>query len=257
MLVAGVLLAAGTGTRFGGTIPKQFLSLLGRPVIRHAAEAMSRHVSLLQPVGASEPIAAALAVVAALAAVPGGPTRQASVRAGLEALSVYAPDVVLVHDAARPCVPPPLVPALLEQLKRAEGAIPAVPVTDTLKRAGAAGLVTATVPREGLFRAQTPQAFRFETLLRLHRAARGAAASDDAGLLEAAGIAVALVAGSEANVKLTHAADLARLERALVPAFVPRVGSGFDVHAFAAGRRLMVCGVEIPSEQGLAGHSDA
>ncbi len=256
MRVAAILVAAGTGSRFGAETPKQFLVLAGHPVIRHAAVALARDVALIQPVGDAAAIGTALAGIPHLPPVPGGATRQESVRAGLEALAAHAPDIVLVHDAARPVIPSGTVPALLDALTRAPGAIPAVPVADTLKR-GAAGTVAATVPRDGLHRAQTPQAFRFETLLDLHRAAAHGAATDDAALLEAAGAAVLLVPGSDDNVKLTYPEDRMRLERTLLGAMVPRVGTGFDVHAVEAGRRLVLCGVEVPSPFGLAGHSDA
>ncbi|MBV9735742.1 MAG: 2-C-methyl-D-erythritol 4-phosphate cytidylyltransferase [Acidisphaera sp.] len=255
MRVAALLVAAGSGRRFGGETPKQFLTLAGRPVIRWAAEALAP-ADLLQPVGPAEPIFSALAGLDHLPVVPGGAERQDSVRLGLEALAPHAPDVVLVHDAARPVVPAGTIAALLRALGDAPGAIPALPVGDTLKRAEG-GRIVGTVDRAGLFRAQTPQAFRFSLLLDLHRRAAGRAATDDAMLLEAAGRAVRLVAGSEANVKVTTPEDLARLEQALLGPLLPRVGTGFDVHAFAPGRRLLLCGIEIPYDQGLAGHSDA
>src|SRR5271157_3700282 len=206
MTIAAVLVAAGSGSRFGAEMPKQFLRLAGKPVIRHAAEALVREVGLLQPVGESAPIVAALDGVPFLPVVAGGATRQNSVLAGLEALAVHAPDIVLVHDAARPFIPAGTIPALLAALETVPGAIPAVPVADTLKR-GDDGKISKTVPREGLFRAQTPQAFRFPLLLELHRRA-SAGATDDAAILEAAGHAVALVAGTEENIKLTYAEDL-------------------------------------------------
>jgi 2-C-methyl-D-erythritol 4-phosphate cytidylyltransferase/2-C-methyl-D-erythritol 2,4-cyclodiphosphate synthase len=136
------------------------------------------------------------------------------------------------------------------------GGLLAVPVADTLKR-GEDGAITETVSREGLHRAQTPQAFRFATLLALHRGAAGGMATDDAALLEAAGEAVAIVPGSEDNIKVTYPEDLMRLERAMTAGMLPRVGSGFDVHAFAEGRPLVLCGVTVPHTAGLAGHSDA
>ena len=256
MRVAAILVAAGTGSRFGAETPKQFLSVAGKPVIRHAAEALVRHVELLQPVGEATPIEAALAGLPHLPPVAGGTTRQDSVRAGLEALAPHAPDIVLVHDAARPVIPPRTVPDLLMALKRVSGAIPAVPVADTLKR-GAHGVIVGTTPREGLYRAQTPQGFQFATLLALHRAATDRTATDDAALLERAGEPVLLVAGSEDNIKLTYPEDRVRLERILAPAMSPRVGTGFDVHATEAGRKLVLCGVEVPHTVGLAGHSDA
>ncbi|MGA9869265.1 MAG: 2-C-methyl-D-erythritol 4-phosphate cytidylyltransferase [Acetobacteraceae bacterium] len=254
MNIAAILVAAGSGSRFGA--PKQFLPLLGRPVIRHAADALAPHVGgLLQPVGDKDPIDAALQGLTHLPPVPGGATRQDSVRAGLEALAPHAPDLVLVHDAARPLIPPGTVAALIAALLDAPGAIPAVPVADTLKRA-AGGCIAATVPRDGLFRAQTPQAFRFDVLLAAHQAGT-VSATDDAALLEAAGLAVALVPGSEDNIKITYKDDLMRLERAMSAHLIPRVGTGFDVHVLQAGRPLMLCGISVPHERGLAGHSDA
>jgi 2-C-methyl-D-erythritol 4-phosphate cytidylyltransferase/2-C-methyl-D-erythritol 2,4-cyclodiphosphate synthase len=255
MRIAAILVAAGSGSRFGGDAPKQFLTLAGKPVIRHAAEALLPHVTALQPVGDAAPIAAALAGLDVRSAVPGGATRQQSVAAGLEALADYAPDIVLVQDAARPVVPPGTVATLLTALQTHDGAIPAVPVADTLKRV-TAGRITDTVPRDGLFRAQTPQAFHYALLRSLHARA-GAAATDDASLLEEAGHTVAIVPGSEDNIKLTYAEDHVRLERVLLGALLPRVGTGFDVHAMEAGRPLILCGVTVPHEWGLAGHSDA
>jgi 2-C-methyl-D-erythritol 4-phosphate cytidylyltransferase/2-C-methyl-D-erythritol 2,4-cyclodiphosphate synthase len=256
MIIAAILVAAGSGNRFGAETPKQFLRLASRPVIRHAAESLAREVDLLQPVGEAAPIEAALEGMAHLPVVPGGATRQASVRAGLEALVPHTPDLVLVHDAARPLIPPGTIPALLAALQQAPGAIPAVPVADTLKR-GANGQIVETVPRAGLFRAQTPQAFRFAALLAAHRAPATDTATDDASLLEAAGQTVLLVPGADENIKLTYPEDLQRLERAMGGSLVPRVGTGFDVHAFADGRPLVLCGVTINHPRGLAGHSDA
>ena len=260
MRIAAILVAAGTGSRFGGETPKQFLRLAGKPVIRHAAEALLPHVMALQPVGDAGPIGAALAGLTILPAVAGGATRQASVAAGLQALAALAPDIVLVHDAARPFLPPGTIPALLEALRTHDGAIPAAPVADTLKKVSA-GRIEQTVARDGLYRAQTPQAFRFDVLRALHaRAARteaGGAMTDDAALLEAAGYPVAIVPGSDDNIKLTYAEDHVRLERALLGALAPRVGTGFDVHAIEPGRPLVLCGVTVPHDWGLAGHSDA
>ncbi len=236
-------------------MPKQFLVLAGKPVIRHAAEALLAHAEILQPVGDPTLIAEALAGLPHLTPVPGGAERQDSVRAGLEALVPHAPDLVLVHDAARPVIPDEVARGVLAALATYEGAIPAIPVTDTLKRA-AAGIIAATIPRENLFRAQTPQGFRYPTLLALHRAATGAA-TDDAALLEAAGLAVALTPGAEQNIKLTLPEDFSRLSALLEKPLLPRIGSGFDVHAMAPGRPMILCGVTVPFEQGLAGHSDA
>jgi 2-C-methyl-D-erythritol 4-phosphate cytidylyltransferase / 2-C-methyl-D-erythritol 2,4-cyclodiphosphate synthase len=256
MLIAAILVAAGSGTRFGAETPKQFLTLAGKPVIRHAAEALAAHVSLLQPVGDSQPIEAALdGVPGCLPTIQGGATRQDSVRAGLEALALRAPDIVLVHDAARPVIPEGTIPALLAALREFPGAIPGAPVADTLKRV-VRGVITETVPRSGLFRAQTPQAFRFQTLLHAHRAGL-TGATDDASLLEAAGETVEVVPGSDDNIKLTYPEDLVRLERIMTVRLIPRVGTGFDVHVLEAGRPLFLCGVKVPHDKGLAGHSDA
>lgn len=253
--IAVLLVAAGTGSRFGAETPKQFLTVAGRQVIRHAADAFAAAGMLIQPVGDAEPIAAALDGLDHLETVPGGATRQESVRAGLEALVTHAPTIVLVHDAARPVIPAGTIAALLTALETQAGAIPAVPVADTLKR-GDTGVISGTVSRENLFRAQTPQAFAFPLLLELHRnAAPGA--TDDAAILEAAGHKVALVPGHEDNIKLTYPEDMQRLERILAPAMEPRIGTGYDVHVLVENRKLILCGIEVPHERGLSGHSDA
>ena len=257
MRIAAILVAAGSGSRFGATTPKQFLPLAGKPVILWAAETLLSSIDLLQPVGNSAAIDAALNGLPYLPTVAGGATRQDSVRVGLEALAPHAPDIVLVHDAARPHIPAGTIANLLAALAAgALGAIPAAPVADTLKRSHN-GTIETTVVRTNLFRAQTPQAFDFATLLALHRAAVTPEATDDAWLLEQAGYAVALVPGDEENIKLTFAADADRLERVLAPTLLPRVGNGYDVHILKAGRPMILCGVTIPFDFGLDGHSDA
>ncbi|HET9147364.1 MAG TPA: bifunctional 2-C-methyl-D-erythritol 4-phosphate cytidylyltransferase/2-C-methyl-D-erythritol 2,4-cyclodiphosphate synthase [Acetobacteraceae bacterium] len=255
-VIAAILVAGGSGTRFGGETPKQYTILCGQPVLRHAAAALAPLVSLLQPVGDPARLAEALAGIAHLPAVAGGAQRQDSVRAGLEALAPHEPDIVLIHDAARPFIPAGTAEAVISALARHEGAIPALPVSDTLKR-GVDGISRGSVPREGLYRAQTPQGFRFGLLLGLHRRAGDSLATDDASLLEQAGHEVALVPGSEDNIKLTVTEDLVRLERIIGGTLQPRIGTGFDVHAMAPDRRLILCGIEVPHELGLAGHSDA
>ncbi len=255
MRIAALLVAAGSGTRFGAPEPKQFTLIGGRPVVHWAADALLPQIDLLQPVGDASVLASALDGLPHLPIVPGGATRQDSVRAGLEALAPHAPDLVLIHDAARPFIPQGTIGALLAALLDHPGAIPAAPVADTLKRA-TDGLITGTVSRDGLFRAQTPQAFRFPALLDLHRTAQPGA-TDDASLLESAGLGVALVPGSDDNIKLTFPEDRVRLERLLLPPRIPRVGTGFDVHVLTTGRPLWLCGVEVPHTLGLAGHSDA
>jgi 2-C-methyl-D-erythritol 4-phosphate cytidylyltransferase/2-C-methyl-D-erythritol 2,4-cyclodiphosphate synthase len=253
--IAALLVGAGTGSRFGAPVAKQFLPLAGRLVIRHAAEALLRAGVVLQPVGDPGAIDAALHGLDHMPTVAGGATRQASVRAGLEALADLAPDIILGHDAARPVIPEGTITALLHALRAHPGAIPAVPVADTLKR-GTGGVIDGTVSREFLFRAQTPQAFEYALLRRLHRDAP-AGATDDAGILEAAGYKVALVAGHEDNIKLTYPEDMSRLERIVSPMLEPRVGTGYDVHVLVPDRKLILCGIEVPHERGLSGHSDA
>ena len=259
-MIVALLLAAGRGERFGAPEPKQYAQLLGRPVLRVAAEALLEggQVQQLLPIcaaGEEARITAMLEGLPHLPPVTGGATRQASVKAGLEALAPFAPSIVLVHDAARPFFPAGTIPALLLALESVAGAIPAQPVSDTLKR-GVDGRIGETVPRAGLFRAQTPQAFRFETLHAAHEAAT-AEATDDAQLLEWAGHGVAPVPGHESNVKITFPEDLTRVEATLLPRLLPRIGTGFDVHRLAPGRPLILCGVTVPHELGLDGHSDA
>ena len=259
-MIAALLMAAGRGERFGAPEPKQYARLLGRPVLRIAAEALlaGGHVRLLQPVcaaGEEGRVAGMLEGLPHLPPVTGGATRQDSVRAGLAALAAHAPEVVLVHDAARPVIPAGTIEALLSALETSPGAIPAQPVSDTLKR-GAESRIGETVPRAGLFRAQTPQAFRFAPLHAAHQAAT-AEATDDAQLLEWQGAAVALVPGHESNVKITFPEDLARVEASLLPRLMPRMGTGFDVHRLVPDRPLILCGVTVPHELGLDGHSDA
>ena len=263
MRIAALLLAAGSGRRFGSQPAKQYLRLGARPVIRHAADALLPHVDLLLPVGDPILLAAALGSLDKVhAAIPGGETRQQSVRLGLEALDLLPaaqrPNLVLVHDGARPYVPAGLIQAVIAALATHRGAVPCIPVAETIKRADA-GLIAGTVPRHGLYRAQTPQGFDFTMLLDLHRSHDGTEFTDDAAFLERAGIPVALVRGDEDNIKLTYEEDLMRLERLIGPALLPRTGTGFDVHAFASGapRPLMLCGIEVAHEHGLAGHSDA
>jgi len=249
-------MAAGTGSRFGSDSPKQFFSVAGRTVLRHAAERLAADIDLIQPVGDAAAIGAALAGLPHLPPVEGGATRQDSVRRGLEALAAHEPEIVMVHDGCRPFFPAGTIAALLAALETCDGAIPAVPVAETLKRGGADARIEATVPRAGLFRAQTPQAFRFSRLYELHMAAP-AGATDDAAILEQAGHAGALVPGHEDNIKMTFPDDAVRLERILSARLLPRVGTGFDVHVLESGRPLVLCGIAVPHDKGLAGHSDA
>lgn len=266
MRVAVILLAAGSGRRYaessGSKISKQFVQIGGVPVICHALKAFLPHVDVVQPVGDVQTLDKLFKDFDVLPPVKGGETRQGSVRQGLEALSRLPKekqiDVVLVHDGARPYVPASLIKRVIEALHKAPGAVPAVAVADTLKR-GKDGFVDATIPRENLYRAQTPQAFHYQLFLDVHRQAK-MDATDDTALMEEAGFDVAIVKGDEDNIKLTYEADLVRLERVLGPTLLPRVGLGYDVHAFAKkeeDRPLYICGVKIEHERGLKGHSDA
>ncbi|KXV24816.1 2-C-methyl-D-erythritol 2,4-cyclodiphosphate synthase [Gluconobacter japonicus] len=263
MRIAALLLAAGRGRRFAAASPegegscKQFRMLRGKPVIRRAAEALLPHVDVLLPVGDDPLLAESLAGLNVLPPVAGGAERHDSVRNGLETLANLPepPDLVLVHDGARPCVPAEVVQNVIEALKTHAGVIPAVAVSDTIKKVRD-GIIIDTVPRENLWRAQTPQGFHFPPLLELHRTHRDAR-TDDAALLEQGGHPVAIVQGSDNNIKLTVAEDLMRLEGVIDGNLLPRVGLGYDVHAFEEGRKLILCGIEIPHTKGLAGHSDA
>jgi 2-C-methyl-D-erythritol 4-phosphate cytidylyltransferase/2-C-methyl-D-erythritol 2,4-cyclodiphosphate synthase len=260
--IYALVVAAGRGTRFGGAVPKQYLPLGGRSLLAYSLAAFARHPRIRGVLTAIRPedrllFERAAAGLDLLPPVAGGPARQDSVRLGLEALAVHRPDRVLIHDGARPFPDRPLIDRVIAALDRAPAAIPALPVGDTIKRV-ADGRVRATLDRSRLWRAQTPQGFHFEAILAAHRAARGRDLTDDAAVAEAAGLAPLVVAGSEDNLKVTTAADLAAAERllALQRADI-RVGQGFDVHPFGPGERVWICGVAIPHEAGLVGHSDA
>ena len=258
--------AAGRGERFGGAVAKQYRILAGQPVLRRALSAFLGHESVdsvRAVIGADhrDLYDEATAALALLDPVVGGPTRQESVLLGLESLVDANPDFVLIHDAARPLVDRATIARTLGALERAPGAVAAVPVSDTLKRAdpeapGGRTTIVATVARDGLWRAQTPQGFRFRDILAAHRRFAGAEFTDDAAVAERAGLAVALVPGSEDNVKVTTEDDLSRAERIIANAEV-RTGFGFDVHRFGAGDQVVLCGVAIPFGRGLEGHSDA
>lgn len=264
---AALVLAAGRGDRLGGETAKQYLPLGGRAVLRHSVDAFAADpgIGLVRVVIRAEDRASCDRALEGLdrrrvlAPAIGGASRQDSARIGLESLAQEAPDRVLIHDAARPFVTPGLIGRLLAALDRRAAAIPAVAVRDTLKRSdGGGGLAAETLDRAGLWRAQTPQAFRFADILRAHREAAGRALTDDAAVAEQAGIEVALVAGGEDNFKITTAEDMERARRAVgAPPGEIRVGTGFDAHRFAAGDRVTLCGVEIPCDRGLEGHSDA
>jgi 2-C-methyl-D-erythritol 4-phosphate cytidylyltransferase / 2-C-methyl-D-erythritol 2,4-cyclodiphosphate synthase len=271
MSVAALIVAAGRSNRAPGGVPKQYRPIGGVPLLTRTIEAFSAHPGVDDILVVIHPDDAVLYEAAARPfaerlrpPVPGGARRQDSVRAGLEALTLRAPDRVLIHDAARPFADRALIDRVIGSLQSHSGALPCVPVTDTLKR-GSAGRVTATLDRGELWHAQTPQGFRFDAILAAHRAAakEGAPAfTDDAGIAEWFGLDVALVEGAEANRKLTSAEDLMiadellQLRGARAQATI-RVGSGYDVHAFGPGDAVILCGVPIPHHKKLVGHSDA
>ncbi|MGQ9366097.1 bifunctional 2-C-methyl-D-erythritol 4-phosphate cytidylyltransferase/2-C-methyl-D-erythritol 2,4-cyclodiphosphate synthase [Azospirillum sp. A39] len=258
-----LIVAAGSGHRFGAERPKQYHDLAGAPILRRTIEAFLGHpaVGAVQVVidPAHRPFYdAAVGDLALPEPVPGGATRQRSVRNGLERLAAGAPpDLVLIHDAARPLIDGATIDAAVAALAGTPGCVVAVPVTDTLRR-GAAGVAAGTVDRSGLWRAQTPQGFRFAAILDAHRAAEGQDLTDDAAVAERAGLAVALVPGREENFKVTTPDDLARAARLLDARLGDvRTGFGFDVHRFAEGDHAMLCGVAVPHSHRLEGHSDA
>lgn len=258
---AVVIVAAGKGERAGGGLPKQYRPVAGRPLLAWTLQPFLDHprvgaIQLVIDPAHAESCAAVIAHLDLVAPVGGGSDRQGSVLAGLEALVPHGPDKVMIHDAARPFVGSGLIDRLLARIDAgAEAAIPTLPLTDTVKRCRD-GMIVGTLDRSELGRAQTPQTFRFASILAAHRQSAGASLTDDAAVAEAAGIAVAAVDGEEGNIKITHPDDFAEAERR-VGRFEMRVGSGFDVHAFCPGDHVMLCGVAIPHEAGLAGDSDA
>lgn len=267
MRVAAIIVAAGRGERAGEGPPKQFRPLGGEPVLRRSLRLFAAHeaVEAVQPVidPAFEPQyrQAAAGLDKLLSPVPGGATRQQSVRAGLSALEKSSPDIVLVHDAARPLASPALVDRALTAVKKTGAAIPALPLADTIKRVDASGRVLETLDRSELRAIQTPQVFTFKPLLEAHRKAVEAGRSDftdDAALAEWAGIEVTTFAGEAGNLKLTTSEDFQRAAALEAMALSDvRTGTGFDVHAFGPGDHVMLGGVKVPHTKGVLGHSDA
>jgi len=264
--VAAVVVAAGRGLRAGGDRPKQYRLILGEPVIRPSLLTLAGHAAIaaVQPVIHSDDAALYREATAGLDLLPpvhGGAARQASVRAGLEALETHRPDLVLVHDAARPFATDALITRAIAAARTSGAAVPVIPVADTVKTVDAAGAVTGTIDRAHLRMVQTPQAFAFAALLEAHRRAQAAGRedfTDDAALMEWAGGKVTTFEGEAGNVKLTTNADFARAEAAKLAALSDvRTGFGFDVHQFGDGDHVMLGGVRIPHKQGLSGHSDA
>lgn len=256
MTTAAVIVAAGRGSRAGGDVPKQWQMLAGRPVLAHTVDAFRGAVDRIVVVIHPDDRARAGAVAGGCLLVEGGATRDASVRNALEALAGSGVTRVLIHDGARPLVPQAVIGRVLAALEGQAGAAPALPVTDALWR-GDAGLVAGTQDRAGLWRAQTPQGFRFDAILAAHRA-HGGGAADDVEVARAAGLDVAIVEGDEANLKVTFAGDFARAEAVLKGRGMDvRLGNGYDVHAFTAGDHVWLCGVKVAHDKALLGHSDA
>jgi 2-C-methyl-D-erythritol 4-phosphate cytidylyltransferase / 2-C-methyl-D-erythritol 2,4-cyclodiphosphate synthase len=264
--VAAVVVAAGRGLRAGGDLPKQYRHLLGEPVIRASLSAFASHpeIGAVQPVIHADDrswFEQASKDLELLPPVHGGATRQGSVCAGLEALEVLRPKLVLVHDAARPFASAALIARAINAGAATGAAIPVLAIADTVKTVDAVGRVTGTVDRAQLRLVQTPQAFDFGALLDAHRRARAAgreAFTDDAQIAEWAGLEVATFEGEPSNGKLTTNEDFVRAEAAMLANLSDvRTGFGFDVHSFGDGDHVMLGGVSIPHERGLAGHSDA
>ncbi|MGE4324212.1 MAG: bifunctional 2-C-methyl-D-erythritol 4-phosphate cytidylyltransferase/2-C-methyl-D-erythritol 2,4-cyclodiphosphate synthase [Sphingobium sp.] len=265
-----LIVAAGQGSRAGGDIAKQFRAIAGTPVLAHAVQALASHPAIkalyvVVAPGQEESARMLLAEHATGAPVAdivtGGDTRRASVRAGLERIArtidPAGADHVLIHDAARPFLPHAVIDRLLGALADHAGAIPVLPVSDTLVRA-VDGLADAVVDRDGLFRVQTPQAFRLAPVLAVHRTwDEGREATDDAQMMRRGGHDVMVVRGDERLEKLTYAEDFDRAEARLAARRIVRVGMGYDVHRLVSGEPLWLGGVQIPHDRGLSGHSDA
>lgn len=264
--VAVVVVAAGRGTRAGGDKPKQFRPIGGNPMLRRTLAMLAQHpmIAAVQPVihpDDRELFRQAASDIATLPPAFGGATRQASVRAGLEAVKGCNPSLVLVHDAARPFATPALVSRAIDAARASGAAVPGVPVSDTVKRIDTGGKVAETINRNTLRLIQTPQAFAYVPLLDAHlrAAAQGREDfTDDAALAEWAGMTVTVFEGEPGNIKITDVADFARAEAMDFAALGDvRTGSGLDVHAFGPGDHVMLGGLRIPHGQTLTGHSDA
>ena len=252
-----LIVAAGSGSRMGGAMPKQFQSIGGKAVLAHAVDALASHpvidaVRVVIGEGQQDMALAALADREVGELIVGGAERADSVRAGLSAVEA---DIVLVHDAARPFCPHDVIDRLLDAVDQAEGAVPVLQLADTLARASE--VLGDPVDRQGLVRVQTPQAFQYRSLVETYAQWNGPSPTDESTVLRAAGREVAVVAGDPMLEKLTTAADWRRAEEWQSARLVPRTGMGFDVHAFAGEGPITMGGVAIPHDRGLAGHSDA
>jgi 2-C-methyl-D-erythritol 4-phosphate cytidylyltransferase/2-C-methyl-D-erythritol 2,4-cyclodiphosphate synthase len=264
MTVAALLLAGGRGTRAGGGIPKQYRKIGGISVLRHAINCFvdCTAVELIRVVIHADDQELYRSAVAGLDILPpviGGTERHLSAVNGLESLSDLGTDIVLIHDAARPFADRGVIKRVIAALANADGAIPALPVSDTLKRVASTDvLIEETVDRAGLWRAQTPQGFRFKAILEAHRQRDSDLPTDDAAVMEESGMLVRIVDGDEQNIKLTTEADLSRARQMLGKyQMQTRVGTGFDVHKLGPGDGVTLCGIMVPCDMSLIGHSDA
>ena len=265
--VAVVIVAAGRGTRASSNLPKQFQQIGGKTMLRRTLSMFIEHaeVALVQPVIHRDDVdlyqSSAAGIDLLLPQTFGGATRQASVRAGLEALAPRKPGIVLIHDAARPFASAALVSRAIAAAKQSGAAIPALAVTDTVKTVDAQGLVDKTLDRSKLRLVQTPQAFKFDSLLAAHKCAQAAGRedfTDDAALAEWAGMKVSVFAGEAGNIKITNPEDFVRAEANQYFALGDvRTGTGIDVHAFGPGDYVIIGGIRIPHDRALTGHSDA
>jgi 2-C-methyl-D-erythritol 4-phosphate cytidylyltransferase/2-C-methyl-D-erythritol 2,4-cyclodiphosphate synthase len=266
--VTALIVAAGKGTRVGGGLPKQYRTIAGVGILRRSLERVLGHadVDCVRVVISAGHEALYEEAVSGIGSdrlgspITGGMERQESVRLGLEALAAATtpPDLVLIHDAARPFLPHDTISRVLNALKTSPAALPVLPVVDTLKRVSD-GSMSETVPRADLMRAQTPQGFWFPNILAAHRCAveHALIVTDDAEIAERAGLSVALVTGSEDAMKITTEDDFDRAERLFARSLETRVGTGFDVHRLGPGSGVVLGGVTIPFDQALQGHSDA
>jgi 2-C-methyl-D-erythritol 4-phosphate cytidylyltransferase/2-C-methyl-D-erythritol 2,4-cyclodiphosphate synthase len=260
MRIHAIIVAAGSGIRAGGRVPKQYRAVAGQPLLRHAVERLLSHPAITGVTVVINPECRELydEAVAGLELpepVAGGATRQESVLAGLEALATDPPEIVLVHDAARAFVPDAVIDALVAAFddQSVDGACPALPQVDSLRR-GEAGRFSGSVDRDKLWRVQTPQAFRYPALLDTHHAA-APGATDEVAIALAAGLSVAITPGDERAFKVTEPADFAKAEAMTI--YSSRAASGFDVHKFGPGDHVWLCGIKVPHDHGLIGHSDA
>lgn len=259
-----LIVAAGVGSRFGGNLPKQYLELAGETILRRSVLAFRNHPLIDQVYVVINPAHRdmydeAVGDLGLPEPIPGGATRQESVHCGLEALAKAAnkPDMVMIHDAARPLIDAATITDVRRALDTARGAIAAKPLVDTLKR-GDGKTIAATIDRNNLWQAHTPQAFHFTEILSAHRIAAGAQLTDDAAVAEKAGMSVTLVPSNPDNMKITNPDDLDRAARLLGHSYGDiRTGTGFDVHRLIDGDKIYICGVEIAHNKTLEGHSDA